>query len=193
MRACSTLVLALALTTAGDGPAAPLPEKKPSGHVTIETSLGDIVIELYDKDAPASVANFLAYVDDKFYPGTVFHRVIPGFMIQGGGLLPDMTAKPTQRPPVKNESANDKLNRRGTVAVARAADPDSGTCQFYINLKDNAFLDPQPNRAGWCVFGEVVAGMDVVEKIAAVPTGERAPHQNVPLEPVVIKAVRRGR
>jgi cyclophilin family peptidyl-prolyl cis-trans isomerase len=125
--------------------------------------------------------------------GAPGQRVIKADGMQGGGHLPDMTVKPTQRPPVKNESANDKLNRRGTVAVARAADPDSGTSQFYINLKDNAFLDPQPNRAGWCVFGEVVAGMDVVERIAGVATGEKGIHRDVPLEPVVIKAVRRGR
>jgi cyclophilin family peptidyl-prolyl cis-trans isomerase len=192
MRPCATLILTLALTAATA--AAPLPSKlQTTDVVTIETNYGNIVVQLYPKQAPATVANFLAYVDDKFYPGTVFHRVVPNFVIQGGGHLADLTEKMTQRPPVKNEAANGLSNKRGTIAVARTAMPDSGTCQFYINVKDNPFLDSQQNQPGYCVFGEVVAGMDVVDRIAGVATGPQGQHQNVPVEPVVIKAVRRGR
>jgi peptidyl-prolyl cis-trans isomerase A (cyclophilin A)/peptidyl-prolyl cis-trans isomerase B (cyclophilin B) len=180
-------VLAITLPVAG----APLPEKfRQSDTVVIETSLGDIKVRLQRDRSPETVANFLRYVDGRFYENTVFHRVIPNFMIQGGGLTADMTEK-RGNPPVKNEGANGLSNQRGTLAAARTADPDSATSQFYINLKDNPFLDVQPGRPGYCVFGVVIEGMDVVDRIAGVATGSRGAHNDVPLQPVVIKAVRR--
>lgn len=173
-------------------PAAPLPEKfRPTDVVVIETSLGNIKVRLHPLQAPQTVANFLRYVDGRFYEGTVFHRVIPNFMIQGGGHTEDLTEK-RGGPPVKNEAPNDLLNRRGTVAAARANDPDSATSQFFINLKDNAFLDAQPNRPGYCVFATVIEGMDVVERIAKVATGARGMYNDVPLQPVLIRSVRRA-
>jgi peptidyl-prolyl cis-trans isomerase A (cyclophilin A) len=156
--------------------------------VRLATSMGDIVIELDAKKAPKTVENFLQYVKAGHYNGTVFHRVIPNFMIQGGGMLPDMKEKPT-RAPIELESRNGLSNVRGSVAMARTAVPDSATAQFFINLKDNAFLD-QPNARdgnGYAVFGKVIKGMDVVDKIKEVATGSRGPHQDVPNEPVVIK------
>ncbi len=156
--------------------------------VKLATSMGDIVIELDAAKAPKSAANFLQYAKDGHFNGTVFHRVIDNFMIQGGGMLPDLTQKPT-RPPIPLESKNGLLNLRGTVAMARTGDPNSATSQFFINLKDNAFLNASESRDGngYAVFGKVVAGMDVVEKIRTVPTGNKGPHQNVPIEPVIIK------
>jgi len=155
--------------------------------VKLATTMGDIVVELDAAKAPKTVENFMQYVKAGHYDGTVFHRVIPNFMIQGGGFTPDMVQKAT-RAPIPLESRNGLSNVRGTVAMARTAVPDSATSQFFINVVDNAFLD-QPNArdgAGYAVFGKVVAGMDVVDKIRAVPTGNRGPHQNVPLQPVVI-------
>ncbi|WP_119353442.1 peptidylprolyl isomerase [Azohydromonas sediminis] len=155
--------------------------------VRLATTMGDIVVELDAAKAPKTVDNFVQYVKAGHYDGTVFHRVIPNFMIQGGGFTPDMTQKAT-RAPIPLESRNGLSNVRGTIAMARTAVPDSATAQFFINVVDNAFLD-QPNArdgAGYAVFGRVVAGMDVVDKIRAVPTGNRGPHQNVPLQPVVI-------
>jgi peptidyl-prolyl cis-trans isomerase A (cyclophilin A) len=156
--------------------------------VRLATSMGDIVIELDAKKAPKSVDNFLQYVKAGHYNGTVFHRVIPNFMIQGGGMQPDMKEKPT-RPPIPLESRNGLSNARGSVAMARTAVPDSATAQFFINVKDNVFLD-QPNSRdgnGYAVFGKVIKGMDVVDKIKDVATSARGPHQDVPNEPVVIK------
>ncbi|MCI5779906.1 MAG: peptidylprolyl isomerase [Lentisphaeria bacterium] len=156
--------------------------------VTIKTSKGDIVIELFDAEAPETVKNFLAYVREGFYRNTLFHRVIPNFMIQGGGFDTGFVQKPT-RPPVKNEAANRISNCRGTIAMARTMVVDSATSQFFINLVDNAFLDyqgPSPRLFGYCVFGRVVSGMDVVDAIAAVETGSRGMHQDVPTEDVVI-------
>ncbi|MCK6426120.1 MAG: peptidyl-prolyl cis-trans isomerase [Burkholderiaceae bacterium] len=156
--------------------------------VRLATSMGDIVVELDAAKAPRTVANFVEYVKAGHYDGTVFHRVIPNFMIQGGGMDEKMAEKPT-RSPIALESRNGLSNVRGSVAMARTMVPDSATAQFFINVKDNAFLD-QPNSRdghGYAVFGKVVAGMDVVDKIKAVPTGNRGPHQNVPLEPVTIK------
>jgi len=165
--------------------AAPKPESKP--RVRLETSKGTIVIELDAVAAPVTVANFLDYVRAGHYDGTIFHRVIPGFMIQGGGFTRTMEQKPT-RPPIKNESANNLSNVRGTLAMARTAEPDSASCQFFINLKDNAFLDraKAQDGVGYCVFGKVVEGMNVVDAIAAVPTGSHGMYQNVPRDPVVI-------
>ena len=161
--------------------------------VVMETSKGTIKIELDAEKAPATVANFLRYVDEGFYDGTIFHRVIGGFMIQGGGFRPDMTQKPTHGP-VKNEAGNGLRNLRGTVAMARTSAVDSATSQFFINLADNAFLDHKdatPAGYGYAVFGRVVAGMEVVDAIAKVPTRVMGPYKDVPAEPVLIKSVRR--
>jgi peptidyl-prolyl cis-trans isomerase A (cyclophilin A) len=156
--------------------------------VRLATSLGDIVVELDREKAPQTVDNFVSYVKAGHYDGTIFHRVIENFMIQGGGMRPDMSEKPT-RPPIPLESRNGLSNVRGTVAMARTMDPNSATAQFFINVKDNPFLD-QPNSRdgnGYAVFGKVVAGMDVVDKIRAVPVGDKGGHQNVPSTPVSIK------
>jgi peptidyl-prolyl cis-trans isomerase B (cyclophilin B) len=162
-------------------------------QVIMDTSLGQIRLELFADKAPVSVKNFLQYVDDKFYDGLVFHRVIAGFMIQGGGMDKDLTEKPG-RDPIKNEAGNGLANARGTLAVARTSVPDSGTSQFYINLKDNAFLDraKAADKVGYAVFGKVVEGMDIVDKIARVQTQQQGGHSDVPVEPVVIRSVRRA-
>ena len=160
-------------------------------RVRVETSKGAFVIELAEDKAPATVANFLQYAKSGFFDGTVFHRVIPGFMIQGGGLTAELKRKPA-RPPIVNEAANGLSNLRGTVAMARTADVNSATSQFFVNLVDNTYLDHRdgsPRGFGYCVFGRVVEGMDVVDAIAAVPTGTVRGMQNVPLEPVVIQSV----
>jgi peptidyl-prolyl cis-trans isomerase B (cyclophilin B) len=157
-------------------------------RVKFETSKGTFVLELDAEKAPKTVANVLQYVKAGHYDGTVFHRVIPDFMIQGGGFAADMTQKKTQAP-VTNEADNGLKNTRGTVAMARTNDPHSATSQFFVNLKDNTFLNHTgKNVQGWgyTVFGHVVEGMDVVDAIAAVRTGNKGPHQNVPIEPVVI-------
>jgi cyclophilin family peptidyl-prolyl cis-trans isomerase len=160
--------------------------------VAMKTSLGDLTIELDEQAAPMTVANFLEYVENKHYDGTIFHRVIKGFMIQGGGLKPDLKAKPTNDP-IVNEAANGLKNKRGTLAMARTSDPDSATSQFFINHRDNEFLDykgPQPDRIGYAVFGKVIEGMDVVDKIASVKTGSKGSYDDVPKEPVQILSVR---
>lgn len=161
--------------------------------VIIKTSKGDIKLNLFRDKAPATVDNFLMYVDNGHYEGTIFHRVIANFMIQGGGFTPDMQQKPT-RAPIKNEAQNGLKNKRGTIAMARTQVIDSATSQFFINVVDNAFLDfrsPDMNGFGYCVFGEVVEGMDVVDAIRAVPTGRSGPHGDVPVEPVeIIEVVR---
>jgi peptidyl-prolyl cis-trans isomerase A (cyclophilin A) len=156
--------------------------------VRLDTSMGEIVIELDAAKAPKSVANFIEYVKAGHYNGTIFHRVIPNFMIQGGGFDPEMNQKPT-RAPIPLESKNGLTNLRGSVAMARTNVPDSATAQFFINLKDNAFLDSAntPDGTGYAVFGKVVSGMDVVDKIWAVPTGNKGPYQNVPVTPVLIR------
>lgn len=157
--------------------------------VRLATSAGDIVIELDAAKAPKTVENFLAYVKAGHYKGTVFHRVIPDFMIQGGGMDAKMAEKPT-RAPIPLEAKNGLSNLRGTVAMARTPAPDSATAQFFVNVKDNVFLDAANSRDGhgYAVFGRVVAGMDVVDRIRAVPTGNRGGHQNVPLDPVTIQS-----
>lgn len=154
-------------------------------HVLLTTSLGEVEIELAADKAPISTQNFLAYVESGFYDGTQFHRVIPGFMVQGGGFDADMGEKDT-RDPIKNEADNGLRNLRGTLAMARTQVVDSATSQFFINHKDNAFLDHGGRDFGYAVFGKVVRGMDVVDKIAQVPTGNRGMHQNVPRQPVLI-------
>ena len=159
--------------------------------ITLHTNFGDIQLQLNAEKAPLTVANFMKYVEDGFFDGTIFHRVIDGFMIQGGGFTEDMSQKRSGEP-VKNEANNGLSNRKGTIAMARTSDPHSATAQFFININDNTFLDfKAENSQGWgyCVFGEVVEGMDVVEKIKGVNTGNRGMHQDVPLEAVVIQSV----
>jgi cyclophilin family peptidyl-prolyl cis-trans isomerase len=158
--------------------------------VVMETNHGTVKIELFEDKAPVTVKNFLKYVEDKHYDGTVFHRVIDGFMIQGGGFEPGMKEKKT-REPIKNESNNGLSNARGTIAMARTSAPDSATAQFYINVKDNKGLDGSPDKAsGYTVFGRVTEGMDVVNKIKEVKTGTKAGFENVPEDDVVIKSVK---
>jgi len=159
--------------------------------VTMTTSMGDIVIELNNEKAPLSTANFLSYVDKGFYEGTIFHRIIPNFMIQGGGFTADMSQKPTG-PGVKNEWKNGLKNVRGSIAMARTAIADSGTSQFFINVVDNPFLDQPRDGAAYAVFGKVVSGMEVVDKIKAVPTGVKNGMPDVPTQTVEIKGVKRS-
>ncbi|MEJ5358950.1 MAG: peptidylprolyl isomerase [Desulfobacterales bacterium] len=171
------VLAAVAPAVAGDAP-----------RVALETDKGRIVIELYPDKAPRTVQNFLDYVDAGHYNGTIFHRVIPDFMIQGGGLTVSMKEKPT-RPPIKNEADNGLKNRRGAVAMARTQVPDSATAQFFINTVDNDFLDFKSKTVqgwGYAVFGQVVEGMEVVEAIARVKTATRGGHQDVPVDPVMI-------
>jgi peptidyl-prolyl cis-trans isomerase A (cyclophilin A) len=157
--------------------------------VIFETSLGDIRIELMTEEAPVSTENFRRYVEEGFYDDTIFHRVIPGFVIQGGGHTEDMSRKPT-RDPITNEADNGVKNLRGTLSMARTQDKDSATSQFFINLKDNAFLDHGSRDFGYAVFARVADGMDVVDRIAAVETGNRGGHSDVPVEPVKIVSAR---
>jgi len=177
--------------------------------VVMETSKGTIKIELFADKSPITVKNFLTYVDDKFYDGTIFHRVIKNFMIQGGGFEPGPVEKEKTKPPIKNESTNGVSNERGTIAMARTGDPDSATSQFYINVEDNngqgrikqQNLDAARGRSGYAVFGQVIEGMDVVDKIREVetetkittfPGGKKGPMGDVPVEDVVIKSIRRA-
>jgi len=169
---------------------APSVGDKRTPRVVMETNHGRIVIELYADKAPITVKSFLQYVDDQYYDGTIFHRVIAEFMIQGGGHVPGMNEKKT-REPIKNESANGLANERGTIALARMANPDSGTAQFFINTKDNRFLDrdKSADKIGYCVFGRVVEGMDVVDRIRRVPTGQQAGHGNVSLAAAICEMI----
>jgi peptidyl-prolyl cis-trans isomerase A (cyclophilin A) len=162
-------------------------------QVILETSLGSITLELDPQQAPITVANFLGYVDSGFYDGTIFHRVIPGFMIQGGGFDEAMDEKKTG-PSIKNEAGNGLSNRRGTIAMARTSVVDSATSQFFINSVDNFFLDHRNESTdgyGYCVFGHVIEGLEVVDRIAKVPTGNLGYFQDVPQEPVIILSARR--
>ncbi|MCX7591850.1 MAG: peptidylprolyl isomerase [Kiritimatiellae bacterium] len=177
--------------SAGGQPHPPEQSQKPV--VVIKTSLGTIKAELWPDKAKETVANFLRYVDEKFYDGLVFHRVIDGFMIQGGGFNAKLEPKPTH-PPIKNEARADVPNARGTLAMARTAVVDSATSQFFINLVDNGFLnhrDETPTGFGYCVFGRVIEGMDVVDRIGKVKTGSVRHFNDVPLEPVIIESIRR--
>ena len=175
----------LLLVSCGAGAANP--------QVEMKTSMGTVVIELYPDKAPLTVENFLQYVKDRHYDGTVFHRVIPGFMIQGGGFGLDFSEKPVRKP-VRNEAANGLRNETGTIAMARTPDPHSATAQFFINIADNEFLNfrfPTQEGYGYSVFGKVVKGMAVVNRIAAVQTGlGPAAHQNVPVKPIIIERAR---
>jgi cyclophilin family peptidyl-prolyl cis-trans isomerase len=158
--------------------------------ITLETSKGNIELELDAEKAPVSTANFVAYAKKGHYEGTIFHRVIPGFMIQGGGFDAQMSQKATDAP-IQNESKNGLKNARGTIAMARTNVPDSATSQFFINVKDNTNLDyPSFDGYGYAVFGKVTAGMEVVDAIVGVPTTSKGPHQNVPAEPIVIKSAK---
>ena len=159
--------------------------------VEMETGMGKVTIELYEKEAPLSVKNFLTYVQSGFYNGTIFHRVIPGFMAQGGGFTPDRKQKPAQAP-IRNEAANGLKNDRGTIAMARTSVPDSATAQFFINVANNDMLNrPKPDGAGYAVFGKVVGGMDVVDNIVAAKTQNvNMMFQNLPVEPILIKSVK---
>jgi cyclophilin family peptidyl-prolyl cis-trans isomerase len=158
--------------------------------VRFETSHGGFTIELFEEDAPLTVANFLRYVDDGFFDGTVFHRIVPGFVIQGGGLTSEFEQKQT-RAPVKNEADNGVLNQRGTLSMARTDEVHSATSQFFVNLADNAFLDHRPGQYGYAVFGRVTDGMDVIDKIAGVRTGRRRGYTDAPMEDVLINTARR--
>jgi peptidyl-prolyl cis-trans isomerase A (cyclophilin A) len=160
--------------------------------VRFETSLGDFTLELDAEKAPISVANFLAYVDEGFFDGLIFHRVIPGFMIQGGGFTPDMAQKKNSKPQIKNEAANGLKNKRGTIAMARTNVVDSATSQFFINLVDNEFLDHQgPANYGYAVFGRVVEGLDTIDRIAKERTCRTKGHDDVPASAVVINSAKR--
>lgn len=158
--------------------------------IRFETTLGEFTVELFDKEAPGTVENFLKYIDDEFFDGTIFHRVVPGFVIQGGGFTEDMNQKKTQ-PPIKNEADNGLKNERGTLSMARTSDVNSATSQFFVNLKDNEFLDHQRGNFGYAVFARVAAGMDIIDKIAGVETGRRRGFDDVPVEPVIMTRVRR--
>jgi peptidyl-prolyl cis-trans isomerase A (cyclophilin A) len=168
-----------------------LPVQAADPVVVLKTSMGSITIQLDPKNAPISTANFLAYVDSKAYDGTIFHRVIPGFMIQGGGFKPDMTEISYQAP-IKNEASNGLKNLRGTISMARTSDPDSATAQFFLNLVDNASLDPNDSSAGYAVFGKITDGLDVIDKIAQVETTTMGQNENVPTKPVLIISARRN-
>ncbi len=192
---CAVLALVLAQTPApspspSPGAPSPTPRPIPTGPtVVITTSLGPIKAVLNKEQSPISVDNFLKYVRSGFYDGTVFHRVMPGFMIQGGGMTPDLQEKPTQAP-IRNEAKNGVRNSRGTLAMARTSDPHSATSQFFINVRDNHSLDFGIRGAGYAVFGEVVEGMEVVDRIVGVVTAAKGPHENVPVTPVVIRSIR---
>jgi cyclophilin family peptidyl-prolyl cis-trans isomerase len=158
--------------------------------IRFETTLGNFTVELFDDEAPVSVENFVKYVDEGFFDGTVFHRIVPGFVIQGGGFTEDMSQK-KNHPPIKNEADNGVKNARGTLSMARTNDINSATSQFFVNLKDNDFLDHSRGNFGYAVFGKVTEGMDVIDKIAAVKTGRKRGFEDVPLDAVVMTSVRR--
>jgi cyclophilin family peptidyl-prolyl cis-trans isomerase len=199
-RFCAALVLGVGMTCGAQtqtvettAATEPTTNQEINPVVIIKTSKGDIKVELFQDKAPASVKNFLQYVDEKQYNGTIFHRVIDKFMIQGGGFTKDFSQKPT-RAPVKNEASNGLKNLRGTLAMARTSDVDSATSQFFINVADNAFLDhksPTPQGFGYCVFAKVIEGMDVVDKIKGVATTSRGPYENVPVEAIEIIEISR--
>ena len=183
---------ALLLCVAASFPTGAWAQKAAKPVVIIETSMGDITVELNPNKAPKSVENFLAYVKSGYYRGTIFHRVIKGFMIQGGGLTADMNRKEGLRPPITNEATNGLRNQRGTIAMARTGEINSATAQFFINTVDNASLDhgDTPDKFGYAVFGKVTSGMAIVDKIENLTTGNKGPYQNVPLITVTIKDIR---
>jgi peptidyl-prolyl cis-trans isomerase A (cyclophilin A) len=158
--------------------------------IRFETTLGDFTVELFEKEAPISSANFLSYIDDEFFDSTIFHRIVPGFVIQGGGFTEDMSQKRTKAT-IKNEADNGLKNKRGTLSMARTSDINSATSQFFVNLKDNDFLDNSRGNFGYAVFAKVTEGMDVVDKIAVAETGRKKGFDDVPVEAVIMKSVRR--
>jgi peptidyl-prolyl cis-trans isomerase A (cyclophilin A) len=158
--------------------------------IRFETTLGDFTVELFEKEAPISSANFLSYIDDEFFDSTIFHRIVPGFVIQGGGFTEDMSQKRTKAT-IKNEADNGLKNKRGTLSMARTSDINSATSQFFVNLKDNDFLDNSRGNFGYAVFAKVTEGMDVVDKIAAAETGRKKGFDDVPVDAVIMKSVRR--
>jgi cyclophilin family peptidyl-prolyl cis-trans isomerase len=158
--------------------------------IRFETSHGSFTVELFEREAPLSAANFLTYVDERFFDGTICHRIVPGFVIQGGGLDSDFRSKPTH-PPIRNEAANGLKNTRGTLSMARTSSIDSATSQFFVNLSDNDFLNHSSRDFGYAVFGRVSQGMDAIDRIASVKTGRRKGYQDAPLEDVVIASARR--
>jgi peptidyl-prolyl cis-trans isomerase B (cyclophilin B) len=182
----AAIVAVLALGAVSLSAQPPAPAAKPNPRVTLETSKGKIVVELFPAKAPLTVANFLQYVKSGFYNGVIFHRVIPDFMVQTGGFTPDMKQKPTKGQ-IKNESDNGLHNERGTLAMARLTEPHTASSQFFINLKDNRSLDHSPRGWGYTVFGKVVEGMDVVDAIATVRTTTKGQYGDVPVEPILIK------
>ena len=186
------LIVVTLLVTAGIACAADVVKKPKNPFVLMETTLGNVKIELFEKEAPISVKNFLEYANSGYYSNTVFHRVIPGFMAQGGGLTANLTPKWGDRPPIKNEADNGLKNDRGTISMARTGDPNSATSQFFINVVNNNMLNrPNPDGFGYAVFGKVIEGMDVVDKMIAAPqTRKNSVFQNVPNEPIVIKSVK---
>jgi peptidyl-prolyl cis-trans isomerase A (cyclophilin A) len=193
-RTVIALIVMVAFTCSAYAAEAPKAAKREGKNpiVLVNTSMGNIKLELFEKEAPISVKNFLGYVNSGFYSGTIFHRVIPNFMVQGGGFTTDFVEKPTNAP-IKNEAGNGLKNERGTLAMARTFMIDSATAQFFINVKDNSFLNHSSNTMqgfGYAVFGRVIEGMDVVDKIAAVPTGNKGEFSDVPVKEVVIKSVK---
>jgi peptidyl-prolyl cis-trans isomerase A (cyclophilin A) len=193
-RALIAVIVMVAFACTAYAAEAPKPVKTAGKNpvVLVQTSMGNIKLELFEKEAPISVKNFLAYVNSGFYSGTIFHRVIPNFMIQGGGFTTDFKEKPTN-PPIKNEAGNGIKNVRGTLAMARTFIIDSASAQFFINVKDNDFLNHSSNSMqgyGYAVFGKVIEGMDVVDKIAAVPTGMHGDFSDVPKKEVIINSMK---
>lgn len=191
---CVNLLCLIALSMLFFVPADTAAEEEGSNPmVEVITNLGSFTLELYPDKAPISVKNFMQYVNKKFYDGTIFHRVMPTFMIQGGGFTPDMMKKATGAP-IKNEANNGLQNLNGTIAMARTSEINSATCQFFINVKDNTGLDYRgetPDKYGYTVFGKVIEGKDTVEKIKGVKTTTKGAYQNVPVKPVIIKSIRR--
>lgn len=185
------LVLTLALVCVAMTTEIFAQSKEDTTKVEFTTTMGKFTLVLFEKEAPISAKNFLAYVDSGFYGGLIFHRVIPGFMIQGGGFLKNLAKRQPMLPPIKNESDNGLKNDRGTLSMARTMDPHSATSQFFVNVVDNAALDISSRGWGYAVFGKVIAGMDVVDKIAAVKTGEQKGMKDVPVEPVIIISAKR--
>lgn len=187
-------ILSLVLFSTLKGPSSMNDETTSNPQVLLETSMGNITIELDAQKAPITVSNFLAYVDDGYFVDTIFHRVIPNFMIQGGGITADMQDKPSKHKPIQNEANNGLKNDRGTLAMARTGDPHSATSQFFINHNDNAFLNfssETPQGWGYAVFGKVIDGMDVVDAMAKVQTGNTGGHQDVPVETITMTGASR--
>jgi peptidyl-prolyl cis-trans isomerase A (cyclophilin A) len=182
-----SLLLTFSMATAMTNP----PPPASSDTVVFSTTMGTITVVVFPKEAPISSSNFLAYVDSGFYNGLIFHRVIPGFMVQGGGFVKNMTKRNPLFPPIKIESENGLKNERGTLAMARTMDPNSATSQFFINLVDNAQLDMNSRNPGYAVFGKVVGGLDVVDKIAQAKTGIVGQYQDVPVQPIIIISAKR--